>query len=129
MAISLAIGSRLPAAWTSMGRVMLADQDDRQILAAFHAQPAPTNRSVQDLDSLRAEIQQARTQGWALVDQELEEGVRSVAAPLHDRRGRVVAAINIGTHASRVTLKELRADILPPLLQTAREIDARLAKR
>lgn len=129
MAISLAIGSRLPAAWTSMGRVLLADLDDRALHAAFTAQAVPTPRSIQDFESLRTEIHQVRAQGWALLDQELEEGVRSVAAPLHDRRRRVVAAINIGTHASRVTLKELRADILPPLLQTAREIDARLAKR
>jgi IclR family pca regulon transcriptional regulator len=76
-----------------------------------------------------AEVRRVRQQGYCLLDQELEEGIRSVAAPLHDRRGRVVAAINVGTHASRVTLKELRGDILPALLDTARAIEERLGRR
>jgi IclR family pca regulon transcriptional regulator len=64
-----------------------------------------------------------------LVDQELEVGIRSVAAPLRDRRGRTLAAINVGTHAARVTLKELRSVILPELISTARSIESQLAKR
>jgi IclR family pca regulon transcriptional regulator len=131
MAISLAIGSRLPAVWTSMGRVMLGGQSDEAVGAAFekvrHAIPAPT--AISDADSLLAEVRRVRQQGYCLLDQELEEGIRSVAAPLHDRRGRVVAAINVGTHASRVTLKELRGDILPALLDTARAIEERLGRR
>lgn len=131
MAISLAIGSRLPAAWTSMGRVMLADQSDEQVVAAFEkvraAIPAPT--AIADVDTLLAEVHRVRQQGYCLLDQELEEGIRSVAAPLRDRRNRVVASINVGTHASRVTLKELRGDILPALLDTARSIEDRLGRR
>jgi len=68
-------------------------------------------------------------EGYALIDQELEEGIRSVAAPLRDRRGRTLAAVNVGTHAARVTLKELRTVILPDLLSTARDIEHQLAKR
>ncbi len=64
-----------------------------------------------------------------MIDQELEEGIRSVAAPLHDRRGRTMAAVNVGTHAARVTLKGLRGTILPDLLSTARSIESQLAKR
>jgi IclR family transcriptional regulator, pca regulon regulatory protein len=131
MGISLAIGSRLPAAWTSMGRVMLAalpDADLDKFLGTLAGQgPAP--RSINDVSELRAEILTVRAQGYALLDQELEEGIRSVAAPLRDRRGRTLAAINVGTHAARVTLKELRSVILPALLATARNIDAQLAKR
>jgi len=70
-----------------------------------------------------------RAQGYALVDQELELGILSVAAPLRDRQGRTLAAINVGTHAARVTLKELRSVILPQLISTARSIESQLAKR
>ncbi|MBU6316053.1 MAG: helix-turn-helix domain-containing protein [Acidobacteria bacterium] len=130
MAISLAIGSRLPAVWTSMGRVMLADRTDAEVRSMVGPQVAPPSpRALTDVDALIDEIKSVRQQGWCLLDQELEEGIRSVAAPLHDRRGRVVAAINVGTHASRVTLKQLRGEILPRLLDTARAIDARLRTR
>lgn len=130
MAISLAIGSRLPAVWTSMGRVMLGERPDAEIRAAFAETAAPgTDRALADVEALIAEVRTSCQQGWCLVDQELEEGIRSVAAPLHDRRGRVVAAINVGTHASRVTLRQLRSEILPALLSTARSIEAQLGKR
>ena len=131
MGISLAIGSRLPAAWTSMGRVLLAGLDDGQLDEFLDELvfDVPTERSITDISSLRAEVQMVRSQGYALVDQELEEGVRSVAAPLRDRRGRTLAAINVGTHAARVTLKELRGVILPELVSTARSIESQLAKR
>lgn len=130
MAISLSIGSRLPAAWTSMGRVMLAGRSDDEVRAAFAASAAPrTDRAVTDVQALIDEVATVRQQGWCLLDQELEEGIRSVAAPLHDRRGRVIASINVGTHASRVTLRQLRSEILPALLATARSIDAQLGKR
>ena len=117
MGISLAIGSRLPAAWTSMGRVLLAGLSDAQL--------------DEFLDGLvvSGPTQQSINKGYALIDQELEEGIRSVAAPLRDRRGRTLAAINVGTHAARVTLKELRSVILPDLLATARSIESQLAKR
>lgn len=131
MGISLAIGSRLPAAWTSMGRVLLAGLGDERLdafLAGLAVKP-PTTNSITDIDALRAEVLTVRAQGYALLDQELEEGIRSVAAPLRDRRGRTLAAINVGTHAARVTLKELRGEILPELLATARSIESQLAKR
>ena len=130
MAISLAIGSRLPAVWTSMGRVMLAGLTDDQVRAAFDAAPPPpTERAIHDADGLLDEVRVIRQLGWCLLEQELEEGIRSVAAPLHDRRGRVIASINVGTHASRVTLRHLRSEILPDLLSTARAIESQLGKR
>ena len=132
MGISLAIGSRLPAAWTSMGRVLLAGLSDPQLddfLDGLVVSGGPTPQSINDIDTLRSEILAIRGQGYALIDQELEVGIRSVAAPLRDRRGRTLAAINVGTHAARVTLKELRGVILPDLLATARSIEAQLAKR
>ena len=131
MGISLAIGSRLPAAWTSMGRVLLAGLSDPQLDEFLDSLvvSGPTPQSINDIDTLRSEILTIRGQGYALIDQELEVGIRSVAAPLRDRRGRTLAALNVGTHAARVTLKELRGVILPDLLATARSIEAQLAKR
>jgi IclR family pca regulon transcriptional regulator len=131
MGISLAIGSRLPAAWTSMGRVLLAGLSEPQLEEFLDelVVSGPTEQSINDTEALRSEIHTVRSQGYALIDQELEEGIRSVAAPLRDRRGRTLAAINVGTHAARVTLKELRGVILPDLLATARSIESQLAKR
>ncbi len=131
MGISLAIGSRLPAAWTSMGRVLLAGLTDPQLDEFLDGLVVSelTAQSITDVEALRSEIHTVRGQGYALVDQELEVGIRSVAAPLRDRRGRTLAAINVGTHAARVTLKELRGVILPNLLTTARSIEGQLAKR
>jgi IclR family pca regulon transcriptional regulator len=131
MGISLAIGSRLPAAWTSMGRVLLAGLADAQLEEFLDGLVVTglTMQSITDIEALRSEIHTVRGQGYALIDQELEEGIRSVAAPLRDRRGRTLAAINVGTHAARVTLKELRGVILPALLSTAASIETQLAKR
>lgn len=131
MAISLALGSRLPAAITSMGRVLLADLEPGQ-LAVFLDGPRPeprTERTITEPARLRGVLDEVRRQGWALVDQELEDGVRSIATALRDRRGRAIAAINVSTHAGRVSLKELKATFLPALLDTAAEINLQLAKR
>ena len=88
-----------------------------------------TDRTITDPDELRATLDDVRRQGWVLLDQELEDGVRSVATALRDRRGRAVAAINISTHAGRVSVRDLRATFIPALLATAGEINARLGKR
>lgn len=131
MTISLAIGSRLPALWTSMGRAILSGLSDDELdefLENANIHP-PTPRSLTDRPSLRAEIIAVRAQGFALLDQELEEGVRSVAAPLRDRNGRVLAAMNLSTHAGRVPLKRLRTEMVPLLLETAQQINLQLAKR
>jgi IclR family transcriptional regulator, pca regulon regulatory protein len=131
MTIALALGSRLPAACTSMGRVLLAGLPD-DALDTF-CQTATlerrTARTVIDRDRLRAIIGDVRRQGYALLDEELEDGVRSIAAPLTDRRGNVVAAVNVSTHAGRVGLRELRSTFLPDLLKTSAEISAQLARR
>jgi IclR family transcriptional regulator, pca regulon regulatory protein len=131
MRLSLGIGSRLPAVATSMGRVLLADLEPArlaQVLPTLRLD-ARTERTVTDRDQLRDTLASVRSQGWALVDQELEEGVRSIAAPLRDRSGRAVAALNIGTQAALVSLKELRTELLPQLLACAEEISQQLAKR
>jgi IclR family pca regulon transcriptional regulator len=125
MTVAISVGTRFPAFATSMGRVLLAGQSadwlDGYLL---HADLRPlTPRTIAEPAGLRAELMRIRKQGWALVDQELEEGLSSVAAPIRDVRGRVVAAINLSAHASRRSVEEIRRDLLPPLLDTARLIE------
>lgn len=111
-----------------MGRVLLAGLDEarlEQYLAAtsLHQFTATT---VGDTEALRAALKRVRDQGWAIVDSELEEGLRSVAVPIHDRSGRVVAAANVSAHASRTSLDQLRGELLPRLQATVARIEADL---
>lgn len=128
MTIGLGVGSRLPAYCTSMGRVLLtglADDDLARLLRA--AKPRPlTKYTVTDIDELVTRIKQAGRQGWSIVNQELEEGLLSVAAPIHDRGGRVIAAINVSGQANRTNARVAQERLLPPLLEAARAISAGL---
>ena len=129
MTVAISVGTRFPAYATSMGRVLLADLSDAQLvdsLARAHRKKL-TARTLTDEAELRAALEQVRHQGFAIVDQELEGGLRSVAAPIRDPRGRAVAAINISTHASRTTLDAIRGTMLPQLLATAARIERDLA--
>jgi IclR family transcriptional regulator, pca regulon regulatory protein len=83
-----------------------------------------TPRTVGSITALRAELTRVRAQGFALVDQELEEGLRAVAAPIRDRAGRVIGSVNISTHASRTSLESMRRTLVPPLLAAAARISA-----
>jgi IclR family pca regulon transcriptional regulator len=82
-----------------------------------------TDFTVTDADKLRAVLAKARTQGYCLVDQELEKGLRSIAVPIHDADGTVIAAMNVSLHVSGGTAEEIRRDILPQLRATAAEIE------
>ena len=131
MTVALSVGARLPAYCTSMGRVLLAalpEVEFERYLATADLD-ARTERTVVDANDLRALIAQVREQGWCLQDQELEDGVRSLAVPLHDADGRVIAAANISAHAARVSLTDLRGSILPQLRACAEAIDADLRGR
>ena len=131
MTISLSLGSRLPAATTSMGRVLLAELPDEQLDAFLARTPVArlTDHTLTDPAELRAAIVEVRRLGYAVLDQELEVGVRSVATVLRNRRGRAVAAINVSTHAGRVSLRELKSVFVPQLLSTAEAITAQLARQ
>jgi IclR family pca regulon transcriptional regulator len=124
MRISLGVGSRLPAYCTSMGRLLLADLDDEEVRARLEASTLEsfTRHTLTDLDALFAKVMQARRQGWCLVNQELEEGLISIAAPIVDRAGRMVAALNISGQANRTSAKVMQETMLPPLLASAAEI-------
>ena len=129
MTVSINIGTRFPAHATSMGHVLLAGMDEPTLEKTLvtGGLDAITSHTVTSLGELRSELAHVRRQGWAVVDQELEEGLRSVAAPIRDPRGRVIAAVNVSTHASRTTAEALRTVVLPALLSTCAHIEADIA--
>jgi IclR family pca regulon transcriptional regulator len=112
-----------------MGRVQLAARPDEWLasyLAAAKLEPL-TPHTITDPARLHDELMVIRKQGWALVDQELEVGLRSVAVPLHDASRRVVAAVNVSAHASRSGHEMIRGDLLPRLQATVALIEEDLA--
>jgi IclR family pca regulon transcriptional regulator len=125
MTVAIAVGTRFPAYATSMGRVLLADKPD-EWLEAYLARTSLhgfTDHTITSAPGLRQELHKIKSRGWAIVDQELEEGVRSVAAPIRDADGKAVAAINVSTHAGRRTLDSIVEDLLGPLLKAAERIE------
>jgi len=119
MSVSLHLGARLPAFATSMGRVLLAalsDEDARAIIQGSN-RTRFTQATVTGLDDLMEIVRTTRTQGYALVNQELEEGLCSVAVPLVNSSGRVLAALNVSGHSSRTTPAEMIESYLPALLR------------
>ena len=126
MAISLGVGSRLPAYCTSMGRVLLAGlpAPERRARIARMTLAARTARTVTDPARLLAILEDVRRDGHALVHGELEEGLVSMAAPIVNRAGRVVAAINLSAHDQRMPPEEMRARLLPRLLEAAAGINS-----
>ncbi|MGV9298088.1 MULTISPECIES: IclR family transcriptional regulator domain-containing protein [Amycolatopsis] len=129
MTVSINVGTRFPAHATSMGHVLLADMDRMELNAYFIVADLDrlTPHTLTHRTALEAELAKVREQGWAMVDQELEEGLRSVAAPIRNRKGRAVAAVNISTHASRTPVDVVRTQFVPPLIETATAISADLA--
>ncbi len=148
MSVNVAVGTRLPAHATSLGRVMLADLAPGQRPApgrhpapgqrpapGRHPAPgqrptpgphAPTARTITDPKALTAVLNRVREDGYALVDGELEEGLRSIAVPVRDRTGTVVAAVNVAMHSSRRTPEKCVDEVLPELRATATAIEADL---
>lgn len=131
MSTNLGIGSRLPAFWTSLGRVLLAELPAHELQAQLQARSSHqfTRHTVQDEASLLSILDSVRQQGWSLVDQELEEGLISIAAPIHNASGHVIAALNISGQANRTTPEVMQGKLLPPLLQAANRVSALLGFR
>ncbi|PNG92243.1 hypothetical protein SMF913_27708 [Streptomyces malaysiensis] len=129
MSVNITIGTRFPAYATSMGRVLLAGLDaDARAAHLADVRPRPlTRHTVTSVPELARVVERAAAEGHALVDQELEEGLRSLAVPVRDARGRVVAALNVATHAGRGTAESVRGELLPALRATAARIEADLA--
>jgi len=121
MSISLLVGTRLPAYCTAMGQVLLAHlpADALESYLKRARLVERTNRTITTVPKLRKALAEVRSAGYAILDQELEVGLRSISVPVRDGRGTVVAAINVGTHASRASLDDMRRRFLPPLLNCA----------
>lgn len=128
MSVAISVGTRFPAFATSMGRVLLAGRsaDWLEGYLASARLRALTPHTITDGGQLRAELSRVREQGWALVDEELEEGLRSIAAPVKDAAGTVVAAVNVSAPARRGSTEDIVRDLLPALLRAAQEISTDL---
>jgi IclR family transcriptional regulator, pca regulon regulatory protein len=128
MTVAISVGTRFPAYATSMGRVLLAGmtQDELERYLAEADFESFTLRTVTDPGRLREIVREVGKQGYAIVDQELEEGLRAIAAPIHGAGDTVTAAINLSAHASRVSMAAMRTELLPALLDTASSIEADL---
>lgn len=130
MTVAINVGTRFPAYATSMGRVLLAGLPEDKLeeyLARVHLDQL-TERTVTSAEDLRAVLDEARREGYALVDQELEAGLRSLAVPVRDKRGRVIAAVNISSHVSRLSREKATREFLPLLLEAAERIERDLRR-
>jgi IclR family pca regulon transcriptional regulator len=126
IALRVEIGTRFPAVQTSQGKVLLAALSPDELSATLAKPsraglPAYIGRSQEQLDD---ELMTVRARGWALADEELAPGVRSVAAPVRDGAGRVRAAMNVTVHAAETSTDRLLHEFLPQLLRTAGDISA-----
>lgn len=128
MTVAISVGTRFPAYVTSLGRVLLAALPPHELddyLDRVELRPL-TRNTVTSVGALLTELERARERGWSVVDQELEEGLASVAAPLRDPTGRVVAALNVSTHATRHDPGSLEQVLVGPLLRTAARIETEM---
>ena len=126
LSISLSIGTRLPAYCTSMGRVLLAalPQPELDTYLEQVQLRRRTSHTVTDKKRLREILAEVSREGYALTDEELEEGLRSIAVPVRSGSGRVVAAINVSTQVGRVTKSQMLKEFLPALRKAAQRIGA-----
>lgn len=124
MSVSLNVGTKLPAFCTSMGRVLLAalPEAEREEVLARSSLTRYTPKTVTDPEGLRAILREVAGTGYALVDEELELGLRSIAVPVRNRRGATIAAINVSSHTSRATERDMVDRFLPALLSAAGQI-------
>jgi len=124
MGIHLGVGSRLPAFCTSMGRVLLANLPPEELKSCLPKIKFTryTERTVSTIDALLEMLEQVRRNGYAIVDQELELGLRSMAVPIQSLSGRVMAAVNVGAHAQRASTQEMQTKFLPHLQAAAQEL-------
>jgi IclR family transcriptional regulator, pca regulon regulatory protein len=128
MSIDLGVGSRLPAFCTSMGRILLASlpaEDLEDYLRQTELKQF-TERTITSVEKLRQVLRLISRNGYAIVDQELEPGLRSMAVPIQNPSGKIVAALNVGAHAHRVSIQEMQSKFLPRLRAAAQELSVLL---
>lgn len=124
LSVGITIGARFPAHFTATGRVLLAAQPEEQWPAIVEALPQTklTERTVTDRSQFREILETVRAQGWALVDQEMEIGLITIAVPLRNSAGGLVGAINVSVPTVRMTPADMQGHVLPRLLETAASI-------
>jgi IclR family pca regulon transcriptional regulator len=129
MSVTLAVGTRLPAFHTSLGRVQLGRLDDAELWCRLRSLriEAYTPSTITDMQALYERVREDRAQGFSIVDEELERGLRSIAVPILDRGGELLAGLNISTHSTRTTRNEMRDRFLPRLRAVAEQVSALLA--
>ena len=131
IALRVVIGTRFPAASTSLGKVLLSGLPTAEVERVLR-QPSRAGvvaRSTPSLPDLLDELRETRARGWCLTDEALAAGIRSVAAPLRDGTGQVVAALNVTVHAAETPVETLVEHHLPSLLSAASAISGDLALR
>ena len=126
VALAVTIGTRFPAMQTSLGKVLLAALPPEEVerVLAEPSRSGITPRIQPGSEERAATLREVRARGWALTDEELAAGIRSVAAPLRDGDGQVIASLNVNTHAAETPVDVLTGEYLPLLLQTAGAISA-----
>jgi IclR family pca regulon transcriptional regulator len=126
IALAVTIGTRFPAMQTSLGKVLLAGlpPEEAERVLAEPSRSGITARWQPGLAEREAALREVRARGWSLTDEQLALGIRSVAAPLRDGDGRVIAAMNVTVHAAETPVDVLTGEYLPMLLQTAGAISA-----
>jgi IclR family pca regulon transcriptional regulator len=124
MSVALNTGSRLPAYCTSLGRVMLANLPDHELKRYLETVKlrAYTDRTVVSARRLKEILLEVRAAGFAIIDEELEVGLRSIAVPVRGASGNVVAALNVGAQSIRVSKRQMEEEILPVLLKGSEEL-------
>jgi len=124
MSVALAVGTRLPAFHTSLGRIQLGFLDEAELWRRLKSLciEAYTPSTITDVQALFDRVQEDHAQGFSIVDEELERGLRSIAVPIVDRNGQALAALNVSTHSTRTTRNEMRDRFLPSLRATAQQI-------
>ena len=129
IALSVHIGTRFPAVATSMGHVLLADleRDDLDRVLRLPSKSGVIPRIVPSQKELDRSLKEVRQRGWAMSDERLSLGIRSIAAPVRDARGSVRAAVNVTVHAAETSVDTLTSKYLPVLLKTAEAVSAEWA--
>jgi IclR family transcriptional regulator, pca regulon regulatory protein len=130
LSVDLGVGSRLPAYCTSMGRILLAYQSEDRLQRYLGRTEFPmrTKRTITSPARLADELTEVKKKGYCIVDQELEMGLRSIAVPVFGKAGAIICAMNVGTHAVRVPIAELRETIYPRLRAAAEQLSAILGQ-
>jgi IclR family transcriptional regulator, pca regulon regulatory protein len=129
MSVTLAVGTRLPAFYTSLGRIQLGFLDEAELWRRLKSLciEAYTPSTITDMQALYERVREDQAQGFSIVDEELERGLRSIAVPVFDRAGQAIAALNVSTHSTRTTRNEMRERFLPRLRAVTEQISGSVA--